>query len=463
MEFDLSNAKPIKARRTHRKSRLGCANCKKRHIKHIFNLLYSRFLPTPIITMLGILRDIFCFRQRYIELPEADSVQCDEKRPACSNCSSHRIECGYHDTAEPARSQTPPATERPCRSRYRHYRYAAAGLKHSFKLSKIQPPQYTQSTGIQSSQSSGLTSTISLADLQLLHHYTIDTYQTMTTSPDLQTVWQKTLVQWGIEFPYILHLILALSALHLAHEQPDLQEQYIQQADEHFSFGVRSVTSVFSELNADNCQRVYMSAVMICFIYFGRGPRPGEYLIFSDSGPAEWLVLMRGVRLIVMSHRAKVFSGVLELRSNDQSRDLTAEMRDELHEHTIHTEVVKQLVERDVTDDEIRGRHLAVIEDLFEIMREVYERRSAGSSGVDLMDLVMGWFYRLSEETIGSLERKEPHILVILAHWAVLLKYMDSAWFMDGWAEHMLSGISTYLHEDFRPCIEWPLKKVYQT
>ncbi|CAP97064.1 hypothetical protein EN45_083310 [Penicillium chrysogenum] len=413
--------------------------------------------------MLGILQALFCFRQRYIELPKADSVQCDEKRPACSNCSSHRIECGYHDTSESAGSQTPGSATERHRGRHRNYCHSAGGVKHSFKLSKIQPPQYTQSTGIKSSLSSDLTSTISLADLQLLHHYTIDTYQTMTSSPDLQTMWQKTLVQWGIEFPYILHLILALSALHLAHEQPYLQEKYIQQADVHFSFGVRSVTSVFSELNADNCQRVYMSAVMICFIYFGRGPRPGQYLIFSDSGPAEWVVLMRGVRLIVISHRAKVFSGVLELRPNDQSRDLTAAMRDELHEHTIHTEAVKQLIERDITDNEARGRHLAVIENLLEIMREVYERRSAGSSGVDLMDLVMGWFYRLSEERIGSLEQKEPHILVILAHWAVLLKYMDSAWFMDGWAEHMLSGISTYLHEDFRQWIEWPLKKVFET
>lgn len=46
------------------------------------------------------------------------------------------------------------------------------------------------------------------------------------------------------------------------------------------------------------------------------------------------------------------------------------------------------------------------------------------------MDVLIGWIYRLPEEIIGSLERKEPHALVILAHWAVLLKSMNSAWFM---------------------------------
>lgn len=418
--------------------------------------------------MLGILRHLFCFRQRgFIELPETDSFQCDEKRPACSNCSNHLIECGYQITAESPRSQSPESpvfpAERPHPRRSRPYRYATGGLKQTFKLSKSQPSPLTQSTGTQCSLSLGLIGTTSLADLQLLHHYTIDTYQSMTTDPNLHDVWQKHLVQWGIESPYILHLVLALSALHLAYEKPDLQDQYIQQADNHFSFGVRSVTSVIAELNADSCQKVYMSAVMICFIYFGRGPRPGEYLIFSDSGPAEWLVLMRGVRLIVTSHHEKVFSGILEPRPNGRSRDLTAEMRIKLHEHTVHTEAVQRLVERDIADDETRGRYLAVIENLFEIMREVYERRSGGSSGVDLMDLLMGWFYRLPEETIGSLERKEPHSLVILAHWVVLLKYMDSAWFMDGWANHMLSGISTYLHEDLHKWIEWSLRQVYRT
>lgn len=421
--------------------------------------------------MLGALRQLFCFSQRrFIELPETDFFQCDEKRPACSNCSNHLIECGYYTAAESPRSQFPEflefSTERPRSKRYRPHHYATGGLKQTFKISKSQPSPYTQPTqsiGIQCSLSSGLTGTISLADLQLLHHYTVDTYQTMTTGPVLQNLWQKHLVQWGIEFPYILHLILALSALHLAHEQPNLQQQYIQQADEHFSFGVRSVASVLSQLNAESCQKVYMSAVIICFIYFGRGPRPGEYLIFSDSGPAQWLILMRGVRVIVSSHHEKVFSGILKPGPNDRSRNLTAEMRIELHEHIVHTEAVQRLIERDIADEDICGRYLAVIEDLFEIMREVYERRSGGSCGVDLMDLLMGWIYRLPDETIGSLEQKEPHSLVVLAHWVVLLKYMDSAWFMDGWAEHMLSGISAHLHEDFHPWIEWPLKQVYQT
>ncbi|KAJ5677820.1 uncharacterized protein N7477_003453 [Penicillium maclennaniae] len=465
METDPSSAKPIRARRTHRKSRLGCSNCKRRRIKlSTSSVLFYRLVST----MLKILRHLSCFSQgRYDDLAsETNLFQCDEKRPACFNCSNHLIECTYNTSPRSPESQSPglsePSSEQSRPSRYRPQRFATGGLKQTFKLCKSQPSKCTQSVGTQCHLSSGLIGTISIADLQLFHHYTIETYRTMTSDGDPRRIWQKHLVEWGIEFPSILHLILALSALHLAHEQPTLRDQYLQQADDHFTFGIRSVTSVLSQLNAGNCQKIYMSAILICFIYFGRGPRSNEYLVFSASGPAEWLMLMRGVRLIVTSHRAGVFSGLLEPKADDRSHDLTPEMRSELHEHTVHTEAVQRLIERDIPDEGDLGRHLAAIKNLLEIMREVYERRSAGSSGVDLMDLLIGWVYRLSEEMVGSLERKEPYALVILAHWAVLLKYMDSAWFMSGWAEHVLSGISTSLDEEFRSWIEWPMKQLHQ-
>jgi hypothetical protein len=280
----------------------------------------------------------------------------------------------------------------------------------------------------------------------------------MVEDVDRNGIWQNHIVQWGMEFPSILHLILALSALHLAYKNPESREKYIQQADDHFTFGVRTVTSVLSQLNADNCQKIYMAAVLICFNYFGRGPRPGEYLIFSDAGAGEWQVLMWGVKTIVMSYHAKVFSGILEPNVDEKEPVLSDSMRIELHEHTIHVEALQRLIEQETTDEADRAMYTKAISDLLNIMREVYEKRSIGDPGVGLMHLLIGWLYRLPEELVSLLEQKEPRALVILAYWAVMLKYMDSVWFMKGWSEHVLSGISGYLQPGYRPWIEWPLR-----
>ncbi|KAJ5995330.1 hypothetical protein N7481_002307 [Penicillium waksmanii] len=283
----------------------------------------------------------------------------------------------------------------------------------------------------------------------------------MRTS-DPHNIWQYHIVQWGIEFPSILHLILALSALHLAYEHPEERNKYLQQADNHFTFGVRTVTNFLSleDLNEENCQKIYMSAALIVFIYFGRGPRPGEYLIFSDAGPAEWLVLMQGVKLTVRSYHQKVFSGILKPEPPEPLPEISPSIGLELHEHTVYTQAAQQLVEREVKDESVLQLYTSALNDLYDIMNQVHKRRSAQQSGVALMDLLIGWLYRLPEQFIRLLEEKEPRALVVLAYWAVMFRYMETAWFMKGWAEHVLSGVSTFLQPEYQPWIEWPLKKV---
>jgi hypothetical protein len=279
---------------------------------------------------------------------------------------------------------------------------------------------------------------------------------------DPHNVWQYHIVQWGIEFPSILHLILALSALHLAFERPDERNKYIQKADDHFTFGVRTVTNLLSleDLDEGNCQKIYMSAVLIIFIYFGRGPRPGEYLIFSDTGPAEWLVLMQGVKLTVQSHHQKVFSGILKPEPPEPLPAISPSIALELHEQTVYTQAAQRLVEREVTDESVLPLYISALDDLYDIMNQVYQRRSAQQTGVALMDLLIGWLYRLPEQFIRLLEEKEPRALVVLAYWAVMFRYMETAWFMKGWAAHVLSGVSTFIQAEYRPWIEWPLNKV---
>lgn len=398
-------------------------------------------------------------------------LKCDEKRPSCMNCTNHDVECSFSgnesSTCSPAETSVSTPEARPRAQRFRPYHYATGELKQTFKLSKPKdqptqpqpPPTHSQATQCELSLD-GSTQTFSLADLQLFHHYAIATYKTMRDEDGIiHDIWQKHLPEWGVEFPSILHLILALSALHLAYQKPELRSKYIEKADNRFTFGVRSVTSILFQLNDDNCQKVYMAASLICFIYFARGPRPGEYLIFSDSGPSEWLVLMNGVKLVVQSHRAKIFTGLLEPQGDETSYTTTSAMRSEHHEHTVHLQSVQRLIEEEASELKERELYMSALQDLFNIMDELYERASAGKKGVSFMDLVIGWLYRRPGEFVLHLEQKQPRALVILAYWAVLLKYMESTWFMEGWSEHVMTGISGSLHLDYWRWIEWPMRK----
>jgi hypothetical protein len=119
--------------------------------------------------------------------------------------------------------------------------------------------------------------------------------------------------------------------------------------------------------------------VLICFNYFARGPRPGEYLIISDDGPGEWLALMHGVKLILQSYQEKVFSGILKPEPGLEDDTIDSDFQSEMNECTMHVEAVQSLAEKEIAESD-RGIYDAVIKDLLSVTREVYVKRSSQRS-----------------------------------------------------------------------------------
>lgn len=276
------------------------------------------------------------------------------------------------------------------------------------------------------------------------------------------SVWQVHIPQWGFSFPSIFHLLLALSALHLGSQQPERREQSKLEATGHFNSGIQSVNSILPQLDSELCQIVYLSAVMICFVYFGQGPQPGEYLVFSDSGRSEFLVLMRGVKSILSSKQEQIFTGVLTPRGEDRPEVVSEPLKLELSEHLARLDGIRQIFQIQEVDLE-RQLYTPAINNLSSIFEEVYKARTLGKDGVTLMPLVIGWIYCLKNPFIGLLEAKDPSALVILAYWCILLKYMGTSWLMAGWDKHVLSGVLTSLKEDDYQWIAWPVKVIHES
>ncbi|KAL2817684.1 hypothetical protein BDW59DRAFT_175406 [Aspergillus cavernicola] len=416
------NEQKIRSRRSHTKSRLGCGNCKKRRVK------------------------------------------CDEKRPICGSCLQHSINCDFSAPASsPSEGSTPPR-----RYEFRQSKY------QSFASPPVQDGAKKNSVGVQcnmppSSTGEG-TGAISMTDLHIFHHFVTSTYLTIADeTADPQKVWQIHVPRWGMSFPSIMHLILALSALHLAYLHPHLRQTYISQADEHFTFGVRSVTTVLAldTLDSENCQLIYISAVMICFAYFARGPRDGEYLVFNARGKSEWLVLLHGVRAILAEKRGEIFTGVLEPAAKDDttstggSRNLVYDLGDEQRRHKTQLRGIRDLVMAHVVDLEEKELYLEAVDDLISSFDQAYECRKYGYNATELMPYTIGWTFRLPPRMIDKLEEREPVSLVILAHWAILLRYMRGIWYMTEWDEHIVRGIRACLPGGYHEWIRWPEKVIH--
>lgn len=423
--------------------------------------------------VLELLRSLFCLHHTQKEWIESESLhesltnspQCDEKKPACSKCINHSIECDFQlaaatSSTSPSSAPSPPVSSK-TRFRFKPSKYQSAKLTSPDETNQISDQQVSTSAEPNIPVSlPQVRDTISFDDLRLFHHFVTETYRTLADeATDHKRIWQTHVPQWGFSSPSIFHLILAMAALHKSHLHPELRDQYVIQADAHFTFGIRSVSAILSSLDSDNCQLIYMSAVLICFVYFAHGPRSGEYLVFSETGKAEWLVLMRGVRSILISNHDKIFTGVLEIQIDPAIQGVSPLLQDELREHQFRIEEVRRFIETQLGEGSCHI-YVGALENLKEMFEESYQMLSAGKDGVVLMACVVGWIYRRPEEFIGLLEGKDPFSLIVLAYWCILLKFMKSSWLMIGWDRHVIGGIQASLRGGFHRWIEWPVRVI---
>ncbi|KAK7547873.1 hypothetical protein IWX49DRAFT_104875 [Phyllosticta citricarpa] len=179
-----SVSKKLLSRRSHRKSRTGCGNCKTRRIK------------------------------------------CDETKPECINCSKHDLRCDYvtgilgQKTAPPA-----PSTDEP----FKRKRGRPRKIHNPSPAFAAPTPQPTPRSNVGATP--GLTSNApsptsletpedGLVDLDLMHHFSLHGHGNVFGSHPLSHFWTSLVPKIGFSHPFLLHLALGYSALALAHARP---------------------------------------------------------------------------------------------------------------------------------------------------------------------------------------------------------------------------------------------------
>ncbi|KAK3325388.1 hypothetical protein B0H66DRAFT_122175 [Apodospora peruviana] len=152
-------------RRSHTKSRKGCDNCKRRHIR------------------------------------------CDENFPQCRNCTKHKVRCPYQDIPAPEdRAGTP---DKPDLMWTRDNEAAVDEWKRTevfpFPELNIYPTPSPEH--------------MSVDDLRLIHHVASISSQMKESGADGFTLWTRqipTIIKIGATHSYVMHALLGFSAMHIA-------------------------------------------------------------------------------------------------------------------------------------------------------------------------------------------------------------------------------------------------------
>jgi hypothetical protein len=104
---------------------------------------------------------------------------------------------------------------------------------------------------------------LDIPQLRLLHHYTTVTAKTLAHDLGSELVFATTLVQTAFDYPFLLHAVLALGALHLSrlddlHARP--HAEYSVLADKHHDAALNKFRATVKDIDNTNWKAVLLFA-----------------------------------------------------------------------------------------------------------------------------------------------------------------------------------------------------------
>ncbi|KPM34701.1 hypothetical protein AK830_g11875 [Neonectria ditissima] len=430
-----------KLRRAHRKSRNGCWECKRRHIK------------------------------------------CDETRPKCSNCSVSERDCSFpHSTsasaptpaATPTPNQasatTPAATSvnSPCRSPADSTSssgalypapqnllpsslYAPRGIPVVDDATPPTLPSFNEFFA--GSPSSSLPDSLpqpsfTAKHLVLFHHaQTSMVYTTYFMSPAINIA-----LEWAQEAPYAMDQVLALAADHLALQWPENANAHRRDATELQTRALMWFNRDTQDIaNQDNDRIViprflFASLLSIHIIYETFAYYRGSYHAFIDRF-IECTHLHRGVRTVI--------SDSYELIVETSLRPFIINVRLASESGYAGSECAE--LERLIDNSDLAPATIAACKSACQSVQWAFNLH-ANLPSDDHIHAVTALPVLLTAEYVDALRKHRPEALLVLAYYGVLVHRCRNSWIVGDAGAAVIRLIADYLGTFWAEPLRWPLE-----
>jgi Fungal specific transcription factor domain len=298
-----------------------------------------------------------------------------------------------------------------------------------------------------------------------MHHFSISTCYTLASEPMLKNLWKVNVPILALQYPFVMHGILAVSALHLAHFQRSNQTKrdlYTLQASRQHQKGLLTANGMLANITQENCAALHIFTLLTTIYALGSPQQSGDLLIVGKSGVADWVTFIRGVSTIINSSIPTLKAGPLGpllisgMRRWKIHHEMMLKDTPDQHQELRH---LQQIIEETTPDPE----HLRVYTQAVSELRKTYvvvrgnleptNKRHYSSD-------IFIWLFEVSEEYLMLLRERRQPSLAIFAYFCVVLTQIEENWWTIGWGCHIMEQIYDALDEEHRLWIRWPIEQI---
>lgn len=246
--------------------------------------------------------------------------------------------------------------------------------------------------------------------------------------------------------------MLALTSLHMAYLHPTEAKEYEKRAAHHQSLALPLFRSALTNVTESSSHALYACGHLVIKYSFA-SPQSRRNLIFSPAvgTPSEFIGLLRGAFTMHGYAETWLSNGPLGFcleKPLDENPDFSQNPDDSYLAQLLY------LLLADSSEDS--NLCCAALNSL----RRLLAMAATPGQTVTIKTLTYSWPVQVPQKYITLISERKPKALIVLAHYCVMLKMLDSFWFMEGCAARILEQCRQNLESQWHRYIEWPLSVV---
>ncbi|KAL4916071.1 hypothetical protein BDW62DRAFT_110950 [Aspergillus aurantiobrunneus] len=368
-------------------------------------------------------------------------IKCGKEQPQCSPCLSRNLECEYL----PPASTSLPWPKIKSRS-------STPSLPPSARASPsvVEPAFIAQYQDLMEPSVPGSPSKeLNIQDLELMMQWCTTTYRSVSRNSSVESIWQAIVPREAMHHPFLMHGILALSALHLAVTSGgDIKDQYIRTSKAHQRQAKIDLTRVSGNLKPHHYNAAFTLSNVMMVYSFALPEITGHTL--GQSRVDEVYQVFQSTRMSrdVLSNITD-WVGTSELQPLFQLEKGQPRMPDTSRLAIMSlAQLNANLAQQDPHHDK----------DLYDTtIRHLGYSLDKVSRGTETMIVAFQWIFQVPSKYMELYRQREPFALVILAHYAVILHFLRRHWWMGEWSLRLIQEIGQHLDANWRNSITWVL------